>query len=120
MFSNLKQDIPIYIQIAQIVEDNILKGIFLEEQMIPSTTEISVRFKINPATVGKGFNLLVDKGILYKKRGVGMFVCEGAKEKLVETRKEAFYQDYIITLLEEAKKINISASDIVEMIKRRG
>lgn len=111
-------DVPIYIQIAQSVEDNILKEIFKENEMIPSTTEISVRYKINPATVAKGFNILVDEGIIYKKRGIGMFVSEGSKDLLMNRRKERFFNDYIISLLEEAKKLNISKEDIINMIQR--
>ena len=65
---------PIYIQIANTIEDGILNGIYEEEAQVPSTTEISVTYKINPATVGKGYNLLVGENIIYKKRGVGMFV----------------------------------------------
>ncbi|MBX4264254.1 GntR family transcriptional regulator [Clostridium estertheticum] len=104
-------------QIAETIEDNILKGIFQEETAIPSTTEISVKYKINPATVAKGFNLLVDEGIIYKRRGVGMFVVTGSKEKLMEKRKEDFYENYIVSLFEEAKKLNISSSDIIKMIE---
>ncbi|MPQ31047.1 GntR family transcriptional regulator [Clostridium estertheticum] len=104
-------------QIAETIEDNILKGIFQEETAIPSTTEISVKYKINPATVAKGFNLLVDEGIIYKKRGVGMFVVTGSKDKLMEKRKEDFYENYIVSLIEEAKKLNISSSDIIKMIE---
>ncbi|SHH70462.1 DNA-binding transcriptional regulator YhcF, GntR family [Clostridium collagenovorans DSM 3089] len=115
---NLNEDSPIYMQIAQAIEDNILKGIFEEEEMIPSTTEISVQYKINPATVAKGFKLLVDDEIIYKKRGVGMFVAVGSKGKLVEKRKDSFYKNYVVSLIEEAKKLDISTEDIVDMIKR--
>lgn len=115
---NFYSEIPIYIQIAQSIEDGILNGIFNEDEAIPSTTEISVKFKINPATVAKGFNLLVDEGIIYKRRGVGMFVSSGSREKLVQKRKDKFYSNYIISLIEEAKKLNISTEDIIEMIKR--
>ncbi|MBM6838989.1 GntR family transcriptional regulator, partial [Clostridium saudiense] len=87
-------------------------------EMIPSTTEIAVRYKINPATVGKGFNILVDEGIIYKKRGIGMFVSEGGKDLLMNKRKERFFKDYIIALMEEAKKLNISKEDIIKMIER--
>lgn len=111
-------DVPIYIQIAQAIEDNILKDIFKENEMIPSTTEISVKYKINPATVGKGFNLLVDEGIIYKKRGIGMFVAEGSKDLLMNKRKERFFNDYIVSLIEEAKKLNICKEDIINMIER--
>lgn len=117
MIIEFNKDVPIYIQIAQAIEDNILKDVFKEEEMIPSTTEISVAYKINPATIGKGFNLLVDEGIIYKKRGIGMFVAKGSKRILMNKRKESFYKDYIVALLEEAKKLNISTEDVVNMIK---
>jgi GntR family transcriptional regulator len=115
---DFKSEIPIYIQIAQSIEDGILKGIFKEDEAIPSTTEISVKFKINPATVAKGFNLLVDEGVIYKKRGVGMFVSSGSKGILIQKRKESFYNKYIITLIEEAKRLNITTRDIIDMIEK--
>ena len=115
---DFSSEIPIYIQIAQSIKDGILNGVFKEDEAIPSTTEISVRFKINPATVAKGFNLLVEDGIIYKKRGVGMFVSSGSKEVLIQKRKDSFYSNYVVSLIEEAKKLNISIDDIVEMIKK--
>lgn len=114
---DLNNDVPIYLQIAKGIEENVLKGVFEEETVIPSTTEISVKYKINPATVAKGFNLLVSEGIIYKKRGVGMFVVTGSKERLIKKRKESFYESYIVALIEEAKKLDISSSDIIKMIE---
>lgn len=118
MYLDFNSELPIYLQLAQSVEDNILKGIFPEEAQIPSTTEISVNYKINPATVAKGYNLLVDEGIIYKKRGVGMFVSKDAKEKLIKKRKESFYESYIISLVEEAKKLDITIEEVIKMIER--
>jgi GntR family transcriptional regulator len=107
---------PIFIQLAELVEDNILKGIYAEETQIPSTTEVSVVLKVNPATVNRGVNLLVDEGIIYKKRGVGMFVSIGARDKILVRRKNAFFQDFLLPLLEEAKNIGISKEDVIEML----
>ncbi|MFZ5354557.1 MAG: GntR family transcriptional regulator [Bacillota bacterium] len=115
---NFDIEIPIYLQIAQSIEDDILKGIYAEETQIPSTTEISVVYKINPATVAKGYNILVDDQIIYKKRGVGMFVSDGAKKKLIEKRKEGFYQKYVASLIEEAKQLGISIDEIIKMLER--
>lgn len=115
---DFNSETPIYLQIAQSVKDNILKGVFEEETQIPSTTEISLTYKINPATVAKGFNLLVDEGIIYKRRGVGMFVSQGAKGKLTENRKENFYERYIESLIEEAKKLDIGIDEIIKMLER--
>lgn len=115
---DFKSEIPLYIQISQAIEDNILNGLYTEEEVIPSTTEISVNFKINPATVAKGFNLLVENELIYKRRGVGMFVCKGSKEKLIQKRKESFYKNYILTLIDEGKKLMISKSEIINMIEK--
>lgn len=109
---------PLYLQLAEALEDDILKGIFAEESQVPSTTEISVTFKINPATAAKGVNLLVDDGIIYKKRGVGMFVSSGAKSRIMQNRRDAFYEKYVVSLLEEARNLKIDKSDIIAMIER--
>jgi len=109
---------PIFLQFAEELEDNILKGIFEEETQIPSTTEVAVTFKINPATANRGVNLLVDEGIIYKKRGIGMFVHKGAREKIKAKRKNSFYESYILSLLKEARNLNITKSEIIAFIER--
>lgn len=107
----------IYIQIAEAIKDDILKDIMEEETQIPSTTQMAVTYRINPATAAKGVNLLVDEGIIYKKRGIGMFVVSGAKEAIRETRKKEFYDSYIAAMLDEARKLGISTRDIIKMIE---
>lgn len=114
----LDQEKPIFIQISERIEDGILTGGFPEGSQIPSITEFSVNYKINPATALKGINLLVDEGIIFKKRGVGMFVSEGAVKKLREKRQNQFYDNYIGTLIEEAKRLGISSDEIISMIER--
>ena len=91
----LTQEKSIYIQIKEMIESDILRDILLEEERVPSTNELAKLYAINPATAAKGVNLLVDEGILYKKRGIGMFVAEGAKEQIMKKKKEHFYDDYI-------------------------
>mgnify|MGYP001409947790 CR=1 FL=1 len=115
---DLASEKPIYLQLAEAIEDDILKGIFEEESQVASTTELAVTLRINPATAGKGLNLLVDEGILYKKRGVGMFVSVGARETILRKRKEGFYQSFVVKLLDEARKLNISVEEIITMIER--
>jgi DNA-binding transcriptional regulator YhcF (GntR family) len=115
---DFESDKPIFIQIAEWLEDAIMSNAFEEESQIPSITEISVMCKINPATALKGINMLVDKEIVYKKRGLGMFVKEGAVKKLMKERKNMFYESYIEALLDEAKKLNLNKEDIIEMIER--
>lgn len=111
-------DKPIFLQISEGIEDAIFTGAFPEETQIPSTTEISASLKINPATVLKGMNILVDEGIIYKKRGLGMFVAGGAAEKVRTKRQEAFYIKYIESLVEEAKKLNLSKDELFRLLER--
>jgi len=115
---NFEDERPIFQQIAQQMEDGILSGAFPEETQIPSTTEISVNYKINPATALKGINILVDSGIVYKKRGLGMFVSEGAVTTLRGKRKEEFFENYITKLAGEARKLGLTQGEIVSMIER--
>lgn len=112
------QEKPIYLQIAEKIEDAILSNAFEEDSQIPSTTEFSVNYKINPATALKGVSLLADSGILYKKRGLGMFVSPGAKEMILSKRKEVFYDSFVRSLFSEAKKLNLSRDEIFSMIER--
>lgn len=115
---NFDEERPIYIQISEGIEDAILSGAFPEESQIPSITEFSVTYRINPATALKGINILVDEGIIYKKRGVGMFVAEGATEKLTIKRRENFFGSYVKNLIDEAKRLEISKDEIKIMIER--
>ena len=115
---NPDQEKPIFIQIAEGIEDGSLTGAFREGPQIPSITEFSVNYKINPATALKGINLLVDENIIFKKRGVGMFVSNDAVKQLKEKRQNQFYNNYISNLIEEAKRLGFSSDDIIAMIER--
>jgi len=109
---------PIFIQIREKIEDQIINDQLKEGEQAPSTNQLVSFYKINHATVSKGINQLVEEGILYKKRGVGMFVAEGAKEQLVQKRKEIFIDDYIVGLVQEADKTGISEHELIGLIKR--
>lgn len=109
---------PIFIQIAEKIEDDILSEGLPEESQVPSTNQFASFYQINPATAAKGVNLLVDQGILYKKRGIGMFVATGARERLVDKRKEQFYEQYIVTMIHEAKKLGITVDQLTDMVRR--
>lgn len=109
---------PIFQQISDEIEDAVFTGAFPEETQVPSTTEISAAFRINPATVLKGMNQLVDAGVLYKKRGLGMFVAKGAAEKIRRKRRKLFAETYIRPLLEEAAKLGVSEEEMIQMIER--
>lgn len=111
-------EIPLYLQVAENIENLIFTKVYHKEQQVMSTTEISSTYKVNPATVLKGMNLLVERNILYKKRGLGLFVCEGAYELILNQRKENFSKDYIEPLIIESKKIGLDIDEVIEWIKR--
>ena len=114
----LNEDEPIFIQISKAIEDEILTDSIKEDEQVPSTTELSRLYNINPATVLKGMNILVDKNILHKKRGLGMFVNSGAKNTIKLLRKESFKNKVIKNLIEEANKLDIDKDELLEMIKQ--
>lgn len=118
MLLNFQDQRPIFIQLAEGIEDAILAGAYPEESQIPSTTEISVSHNINPATALKGINLLVEDGIIYKKRGVGMFVASGALAVIASKRKNRFYENYVESLVIEAKKLGLTLEEIKSMLER--
>lgn len=111
-------DKPIFLQIADEIEDSIFTSIFEEESQIPSTNEIAALWKINPHTVLKGMNILVDDNLIYKKRGLGMFVKQGAVERITKKRQNKFYNTYIESLVQEAKKLGMSYEEIIKLIER--
>ena len=111
---------PIYVQIKDWLADQIIDETIETHDKIPSTNEIVTYFKVNHITVSKGVTQLVEDGILYKKRGVGMFVEEGAREKLLKVRREEFVDDYLKPMLDEAEKLELTKEDIQQLINNRG
>ena len=107
---------PIYVQIAEGIEDDILNGILKEDEQAYSQNQIAREFGINPATAAKGLNMLVEEGILYKKRGLAMHVSPGAKNAIQQKRKKVIFTELLNELLREAKKLNISKEEIKLMI----
>lgn len=116
-YPNFNDTEPLFLQIAQWLEDRIVTGQIRTDEQIPSTTELSQILKINPATVRKGVNLLVEKGLVYKKRGMGMFVAEHAEENVRGDRRVKFFDDYVAPLLAEAERLGLSRADLIEMLK---
>ena len=112
----LSQEKSIYLQIKEMIENDIIRDILLEEERVPSTNELAKLYAINPATAAKGVNLLVDEGTLYKKRGIGMFVAAGAKQSIVKKRKNRFFDYYIRSLLTEAASLGITKEELIDMI----
>jgi DNA-binding transcriptional regulator YhcF (GntR family) len=111
---------PIFVQIAEQVENDIISGVIAEESQVPSTNEFAAFYRINPATAGKGVNRLADDGILYKRRGIGMFVAQGARERLIDARRTRFRDEFVRPLIDEAAKLGISAEQLTHMIQKEG
>lgn len=109
----------IFLQIAESVEDAIIEGSLPEGAQAPSTNELAAFHRINPATAAKGVNMLVDKGVLYKRRGVGMFVADGARGLLLAERRVLFGQRFVDPLLAEGRKLGLDAGDLARLIRDR-
>ncbi len=107
---------PIFVQIAEMIESSIIDGSLAEESQVPSTNELAAFHRINPATAGKGINQLVDDGILYKKRGIGMFVSPGARAMLRRRRRDHFPDQYLRPLMTEAIKLGLTSTEVKDMI----
>lgn len=107
---------PIFLQVAELLANSIMDGTLPEEGQVPSTNELAAFHRINPATAAKGVAQLVDDGILYKRRGIGMFVATGARAKLLDQRQQQFVHQYVRPLLDEARKLGIGIDVLKKMI----
>ncbi len=110
---------PIYQQIAEAIRGEILSGALAEEEQVMSTTQYATTYRINPATAAKAFAELVDEQILYKRRGIGMFVATGAAERLRHQRRAAFFTDRLEPVLREADLLGLSTDDLTDYLTRR-
>ena len=108
---------PLFIAVAEQIEDGILDGTYPEGGPVPSTNELAAFLRINPATAGKGLNRLADTGVLVKRRGVGMFVAVGASALLRQRRRDDFARDYLVPLLREAAHLGIGTRELTEMME---
>ncbi|HLR01314.1 MAG TPA: GntR family transcriptional regulator [Virgibacillus sp.] len=113
---NFNADKPIYMQVRELIEDQIIHKQLNEGDQSPSINQLVHYYKINHATVSKGINQLVDEKILYKKRGIGMFVAAGARKKILKHRRQSFIEEHIVTLVQEADKLEISTDEILTYI----
>lgn len=108
---------PIFRQIAEQIENDIISGTYPEGSRVPSTNEFATFLRINPATAGKGVNELVDAGILEKRRGIGMFVAPGARAQIMAHRRAGFRDQFVAPLLAEAAKLGIEPEQLAQMIR---
>lgn len=108
---------PIYLQIADQIRTDVVSGALREEEQVMSTTQYATAYRINPATAAKAFAELVDEGTLYKRRGVGMFVAPGARERLVAGRRERFFAEVVDPVAAEARVLGIPLDDVVARLR---
>jgi len=115
---NLDGTKPIYIQISEWLETEILNGSFESDQKIYSQYQLAEIFNINPATAAKGLNILADENILYKKRGLGMFVTTNAQEMILNKRKSQTLKRLVLEIVQEAERLNVTREELIEMIEK--
>ena len=116
----LNESRPIFQQIADSITSGILAGHYPEGTQTPSTNELAAFHRINPATVGKGLALLVEREVLHKRRGIGMFVSDGARQRLIDERTLMFTRTFVAPLLEEAQALGLGLDDIHTIIDKEG
>jgi len=114
----MDDDRPIFLQIAEQLEAHIIDGSMPEESQVPSINELAAFHRINPATALKGVTRLVDAGVLYKKRGIGMFVATGAREALLAQRRRDFHADFVAPLVAQAHALGISTDSLIDLIRK--
>ncbi|NLF91333.1 GntR family transcriptional regulator [Corynebacterium marinum] len=107
---------PLFRQIAMLVEDSIVNGDLAAGQQVPSTNELAGFHDINPATARKGLGLLVERGVLFKRRGVGMFVTDKARRLILDRRRESFTAGYLVPLVDEAVKLDLTRQEVRELV----
>src|SRR5580698_8970966 len=108
---------PLFLQIGAQLADDIADGTLAEGDRVPSSNEFAAFYRINPATAAKGINVLIDEGLLEKRRGIGMFVAAGARERLLSERRQRFAQQYLEPLLTEATRLGIDADSLVSLLR---
>ena len=114
---HLNEKLPVYIRIVEGIKNAIVVGDLKEGERLPSTTRLSSNYNIGLLTINKANDILEDEGLIYKKRGVGLFVQKGAKEKLINERRKRFKDQYIKAALIEANKLNINVEELQQIVK---
>ncbi len=113
----LDEGMPLFVQIAGQLADDIVDGQLPEGARVPSTNELAAFYRINPATAAKGINMLVDEGVLEKRRGIGMFVAAGAREQLLAMRRKLFAEQYVDPMVAEANRLGIDSDTLVSLVR---
>ena len=115
--AGLDEGAPLFVQIAERLAEDIADGTLAEGERVPSTNELAAYYRINPATAAKGISMLTDDGLLEKRRGIGMFVAAGARQRLLDERRKRFAERFVEPLVAEASRLGINADDLVALIR---
>ena len=113
----LDEGAPLFFQIAERLSEEIAEGVLSEGERVPSTNELAAYYRINPATAAKGISVLIDEGLLEKRRGIGMFVAAGARTRLLAARRKQFAERYVEPLVAEASRLGIDPDELVGLIR---
>ena len=114
----LDEGAPLFFQIAERLSEEIAEGVLSEGERVPSTNELAAYYRINPATAAKGISMLIDEGLLEKRRGIGMFVAPGARTRLLAERRKQFAERYVEPLVAEASRLGIDPDELVGLIRK--
>jgi DNA-binding transcriptional regulator YhcF (GntR family) len=115
--AGLDEGTPLFVQIAERLAEEIADGTLAEGERVPSTNELAAYYRINPATAAKGISMLTDEGLVEKRRGIGMFVAAGARQRLLGERRKRFAERYVEPLVAEAGRLGIGADELVALIR---
>lgn len=119
MVAMLSDDKPIYLQVKEYLMGEILNGAYSDDEQIPSTNELASFFSINPITVLKGVTMLSEEGIIYKKRGIGMFVSTGARKLIQEQYRQDFVEKDMESFVQKTKALRFSKKELFNLIEQR-
>jgi GntR family transcriptional regulator len=114
----LDEGAPLFFQIAERLSEEIAEGVLSEGERVPSTNELAAYYRINPATAAKGISVLIDEGLLEKRRGIGMFVAAGARTRLLAERRKQFAERYVEPLVAEASRLGIDPDELAGLIRK--
>ncbi|MDP8210402.1 MAG: GntR family transcriptional regulator [Candidatus Stygibacter australis] len=116
---NFDPNVPLFLQVKEDIENMILSGAVQEDEKLPSVREMARDYELNPNTVNSAIGELLNADIIYKKRGIGMFVKQGVKDKLLEQRLESFETEEVETLVQRARMLGMSEVKLVSLISSR-
>jgi len=107
------EDLPIYRQLRDRVVEMILEGVLGDGDALPSVRNVAAEYRLNPLTVLKGYQELVDEGLVEKKRGRGMFVNDGARKQLLKDERKRFVEKEWPKVLETIDRLGLDATELL-------